>query len=440
MKMNFLRKKFASLSLVAAVALTPISGFALANGMAAGSSESTSALIEPANVERQLNRINDGINIIRVNNIVLFDMPVSQDAKWVDEVVAPISLTMQQRIDAAKHIQNDPYYSTVQISNLILGQPTITKLTPVGYQLHHRIVTLFKNELSGYDDENYKLPNLYALPSISDLKTYTHFPYDKNVQLIDVEGLTGTVYDNASDATIALLPDDLQEEVIAAGKEYKEKMAEYLEQKGKLGAIEAWLKDDKNGQDPSRAEQEEALAVKKEEVKQAEAIADEKEEIFFQALEKGALAVEMNFDSSKVQLAQKLDKLFESVDSAAVGALSLFTSATAHLMKNGFASLSDEVQAITAATAVASLVWQKDYLTLRLKRLSTNAIYALPNIGIGSYYAYRQIRLAGKYQQIVDKVIEGHEAALEAQEAQMQALEEAQETQENVETTPQTKE
>jgi hypothetical protein len=64
----------------------------------------------------------------------------------------------------------------------------------------------------------------------------------------------------------------------------------------------------------------------------------------------------------------------------------------------------------------------------------------LPNIEIGSYYAYRQIRLAGKYQQIVDKVIEGHEAALEAQEAQMQALEEAQEAQENVETTPQTKE
>jgi hypothetical protein len=53
--------------------------------------------------------------------------------------------------------------------------------------------------------------------------------------------------------------------------------------------------------------------------------------------------------------------------------------------------------------------------------MATRAIYALPNIGIGTYYAFQQIKLAGKYQVIVDKVIEGGKAMDKAKEKAAEA-------------------
>lgn len=408
--MNVIIKRCVNLSLVLGMAFMPLKALAMGNAVATGSLESSSALIEPANVERQLNRINDGINLIRINNIILFDMPVSQDAKWAQEVAAAFSLGMQQRVDASAHIQNDPYYSTVMFSNAILGHPTISKLTPAGYKLHHKILTLFKNKQNGYSNKKYALPNLYAMPSLEDAKTFTHFPYEENVELIEVEAISGTLYENAAYATIALLPDALQEEVIEAQESYQNRLNEYVELKAQVVALQAWFKDDNHIAHPKRNAQKEALEIKKEQLKQAQAFANEQEAIFFEILQKAALAIETNFDVSKIELAQKLDALFESIDTAAMDAITLFSTATMHLSKNGFASLSDELKAITAAAGIVSIAKQENFLKQRYQRVASNAVYAFANITMGTYYAYKQVRLVGKYQQIVDKMIEGAKA------------------------------
>lgn len=394
------------LSIVAALAVSPFSLYAAsAGGMIEGSSESSSAMIEDPGFEKQIVRINTGINLIRINTDILESMPVSQDSEWVDKVVSAIDYATVNKLDAVKY---DAYYSTVNITNLILRKPASIRMSPLEARLFWQASALYKNSTNG--NTGFNLPNMNVFPDISNTKTYTSFKSDSKVAFIDVEAASGNLYKNVEDAVISLLPEDLQEAVSSAKSEYITARDELGSATSNVKAIDAWLDDDANAQSGERADKEAELATATVLEEEREAEFENKENIYFELIASGAEAIESNFDESKVPLAKKLVNLLDAVDNNAFGAISMFASATAG-MTRGYGMIDKELKAMTVAQGLTSLVGnQKEFIGERLSRLGVGTLLALPNIFIGSYYAGSQSSKIGKYQDIVNAVLSGAEA------------------------------
>ncbi len=399
--LNTIRKSSIKLSLVTALALAPSVAFgASGGGFIESSSESTSALIEQPNFEGQLVRINTGINLIRINTDILENMPVSVDSQWVDKVVGNFDYNA---IANMPEVKNDLYYSTVGFTNRILGRPTVI-LSPLGARLFHQASAIYKT-----------VPDMNVFPDISDSKTFVTF---SDIELIEVEAISGNLYTNVEEATISLLPDDMQEQAKEAQKEYRQARQNLQDGEDKIGTLEKWLDDDANENSSEVATYESDLEIAEKEKEELSTAFDLQEEVYFKTLEDGALALESNYDASKLPLAKKLESLLDTVDNNALSAVSMFSSAIAGLAR-GMGMLDKELQAIDQASGLHPAYG--DAMDERLKRMGIGSLMALPNIGIGTYYAYKQASLAGEYQQIVDKIIEAGEAEKEAKEAAAKA-------------------
>ncbi len=409
--LNTLKKSSKVLLLAGTLALSPV---ALSANFIEGSSESTSALIEDPSYEKQLVRINVGMNLIRINTDIIENMPVSENSEWVDKVIAPVDYRLVNELDAVKH---DAYYSTVRITNALLGKNVAIRMSPLEARLFWQAAVLYKNSNNGHN--GYKIPDMNVFPDITDSKTYTSFKMSngKKVSLIDVEASSGNLYKNVEEAVISLLPEDMIENVTMAKNEYKEAVRVVAEQKSKIAEIEEWLDKDENSESPDRASKEEELAAAEAELVEKEAAEDATEEKYFALLASGAEAVEANLDLAKVPLAKKLDALLDAVDNNAFGAASMFVSATAGITR-GYGVIDKELQAIQRAQLLTNLVGnQKEFIGERYERMLVGTLLAIPNIGIGTYYAISQSSSIGKYQDIVGAVLDGAEAAAEASQA-----------------------
>ena len=369
-----------------------------------GSSESTSALLEDPSYEKQLVRINVGINLIRINTDIIENMPVSEDSEWVEDVISPVNFEIVNSLDAVK---NDAYYSTVRITNALLGKSASIRMSPLEARLFWQASKIYKN-----GEEGYNLPNMNVFPDIADSKTYTSFNIGKEskVALKDVEAKSGNLYNNVEEAVISLLPEDMIENVSTVKDEYKEAIRQVGEVKSKIAELEAWLDEDENSESSDIEAKESELETSKAELEEKEATQDTAEEKYFTLLASGAEAVEANYDPSKVALAKKLDLLLDAVDYNAFGATSMFVSATAGITR-GYGMISKELQAINTAQALTNLVGnQKEFIGERYKRMAVGTILAIPNIALGTYYAISQSSSVGKYQDIVGAVLAGEEA------------------------------
>lgn len=409
---SFLKKTSVKLSLVAAMAIMPSIVYAgSASGVMEGSSESSTAITEAPNFEGQLARINIGINLVRLNTDILERMPVSADSEWVNRVVEPITTEKYKSVLEMKEVKEDAYYSTVDITNAILGRPRTT-ISLLSVRLFSEAGAIYKNKTNG--NENFNIPDMNVFPTISDTKSFVTFEDDKKVAVIDVEAKSGNLYKNVEEAVISMLPENLIEEIEASKKEYKQAREDAADAKSKVKTIEAWLNDDVNSGDPKIVDQKSNLTAANLELKDADAKFDAKEDAYYLLLKSGADAIAANFDEKKVPLAIKLQALLDTVDNNAVGALSMFVSATAGLYM-GMGQASNETKAIAKAQESKSLnAKQKELLTDRYGRMIKGTVLAMPNIFLGSYYATKQASLAGKYQDIVNKVLEGAKAADEA--------------------------
>jgi hypothetical protein len=394
-----------ALLLAGTLALSPV---ALSANFIEGSSESTSAMIEDPSFEKQLVRINVGINLIRINTDIIQNMPVSADSEWVDKVIAPVDYKLVNNLDAVK---NDAYYSTVRITDALLGKNIAIRMSPLEHRLFWQAATLYKNPSNGHAE--FEIPDMNVFPDVSDTKTYTSFKAAENgekIALIDVEAASGNLYPNVEEAVIALLPEDMIENVTMAKNEFREAIRVVGEQKSLIAELEAWLDDDANDNSPDRAAKEEELAAAEAALTEKEAAEEATEEKYFTLLASGAEAVESNFDPAKVPLAKKLDALLDAVDNNAFGATSMFAAATAG-MARGHGMLDKELEAIRRAQVLTNLVGnQKEFIGERYARMLTGTLLAIPNIGIGTYYAFSQSSTAGKYQDIVAAVLAGAEA------------------------------
>ena len=412
--LNKIKKSSFGLSLVALMAITTSSVYAAsAGGVFEGTSESTSALIEDPGFESQLNRINVGVNLVRINTDILENMPVSQDSKWVDKVIEPITFDKRKEIYKLDDVKNDAYYSTAALTNRILGRAAIV-MSQLNIRLYLQASVIYKNVASSSGKDNYAsyhLPDMNVFPDITDTKTYVTFKADEKVAMIDVEASTGNLYPNVEAAVISLLPEDLQEGVSSAKDDYEIAKENVGASKSEVASIEAWLDDDANIDSPEKSEKNAELEATKVALTENETVMEEKENIYFELLSSGAEAIENNFDESKIPLAKKLESLLDAVDNNAFGAISMFTSATAGLTR-GMGMFKKELEAIGIAQVLTNLIGnQKQYLEERYKRMVVGSLLAVPNITLGTYYAVSQSSKIGKYQDIVAAVLAGDKAA-----------------------------
>ncbi|MGP1561877.1 MAG: hypothetical protein ACTTIC_07305 [Helicobacteraceae bacterium] len=364
---------------------------AIALGSSAGSSESLFALVEAPNVETQLNRLNVGVNLLRVSNVMLYDVPVSQDAAWIDTAADDISAARSEQIMQSAPVRNNPYYATIALSNAFLGQTTLSSVTPVGFSMYNKLFSVYKNPLNS-QSKDYRTPDLYAMPNIFDAKSFSSFPSGGGAEIIQVEALSSTLYKNAYEAAFSLCPESFQEDLRQSYSSYKDLSSAYEDLNAQIEAMKA----DKEPQDEIRAKEAELASLKKD--------LSAKQQIYEKTIKNAASALALDLDPARAPLAHKLDKLFETLQQSALEAMAVMGAASLHLAQNGFASLEDELRAITLAGAVASATrMQKNNLERRAKQLTINAIYALPNLTIGLYRAGVLYFEAGRLKNITSK-------------------------------------
>jgi len=141
-----LKNTVIGLSIVAAIAIAPSS---LQAGAMEGLTESTSAGLESPNFEKQLVRINTGINFVRLGSDVMESMPISEDSEWVDKVVANMDADMVRETMNLKEVKTDAYFSTVTLTNGILGRLDVP-MSPAMIRLYYVASVIYKNESNLY--------------------------------------------------------------------------------------------------------------------------------------------------------------------------------------------------------------------------------------------------------------------------------------------------
>lgn len=379
----------------------------LFSGKVEGLSESSSALAEAPNFEHQLVRINTAINYTRLSNDIMKNMPISEDAKWVDKTVATMDSSMVSHTLALDEVRNDAYFSTALLTNVILRRP-VPHISPTIIRLYYIASVIYKNKSNGHP--KFHIPDFNEFPDIKDIKTYAKFKENPKVQLIDVEAKNANLYENVEAAILSLLPDNLQERAELALDEKNIALNDYQDSMANVAVLESWLNDNKHLYNPDRKDKQRALLLSKEKNNILEENFNNKKDIYLAILDKAALEIESNFDTDKIPLAKKIDKLLELVDDAAINSISLFTAAGIGIYK-GYSEVDKEIKAILKAQALSSLVGnQKIYLIERYKRMLVGTVTAIPNVSIGTYYVLADRSTISTYKNVVGAVLEGAEA------------------------------
>lgn len=406
-----IKQALVGVSIFTSIVLSPV---VLNAGTMEGLTESTSAGFEAPNFEHQLVRINTGINFIRLSTDVLENMPISEDAEWVDKVVANMDADMIKETLALKAVREDSYYSTAMITNLILRRPVL-HMSPAIIRLYYVASVIYKNESNGYP--NYHIPDMNEFPDVTDLDTYTRFKANDKVAMIDVEAKHSNLYKNVDAAILSMLPESYQEDAADAFDEFIVARDDLAKEIGNVEFIDAWINDEKNTGNPDMENRKKGLGVAEAKKDLAEGIYNEKKNIYLAILDKGAVAIESNFDPSKIELAKKVDKLLEFVDDGAINTISLFGAAGLGLVR-GYGEVDKELKAILAAQALNTLVGkQKLFLIDRYERMLTGTLLAVPNITVATYVIIAGRGKISTYKNVVEAVLDGAKAMDEASEA-----------------------
>jgi hypothetical protein len=357
--------------------------------------EGALAAMEKPSVEKQLDRASLGINMIKTNQDILYNMPISEDAKWVDEILESPSAQREKEIQT--QVKNDPYTASYYLSGI--------SQSPIMIDFFRRLNALYEIDKMLYSD-------LYEAPkSMNEYVEYKHFKLKK------VEALNGKLFNNVEEAVIALTPDDTQEGLKSAKDEYKNAIEQVLVLKDAIGNIESYLSDDKNEKANDLEDKKAELSIKEKELEDADEIADEKEKIYFESLKLAAEAIQSNFDESKLPLAKKISKLLDVVNAGTLQAGTLFTIA---LLKTpgALSQISDELASLNVLKAGAAMQGGDKVVKsvdLRTQRITSNGIYLLPNLGVGAYYTMKQTSLAKKYQDVVGAYLDAAQAIEKAE-------------------------
>jgi hypothetical protein len=443
-------QKYLLKGVLAISAAVTISGCSAAQEMMASQ-------MEVPTLENQVNRVAVGMTIVRENNIMAYKMPISADAKWPVMMTDDINDTRKKYIDSILMV--GPYYSTVHytkpIQRRMLGSGALMSqlgdmgnlaaivldqtVSPLTYRAIAKMDMLYKNHdlkpRSEYHTQDAYVEDLtkYWPNAFSFDGSLSNFLDFKDGELQDIEAVDGDVYETIGDAVIALAPVNIQKDLEVARLEMLDAYQETAAIKGEKGELETSLQIDEaqasNPQDgymPLSAQEkidiEMELATVEERIKEAESIADEKEKIYFELLNQSIVALESDLnidDENYVKLAKNVNIVANEIQVSSTEAYTAFGAALANIAANNIIlQFPKELESLIYAKVAIPMHLQEKFNT-RLTRLKDNALHLMPNIFIGSYYAFKQSQLAEKYEQFTDVILLAYEAKME-QEAAVQ--------------------
>ncbi|MBU1659743.1 hypothetical protein KKG72_11940 [bacterium] len=433
--------------------------------------EGFASQMEVPTLENQANRVAVGMTIVRENNIMVFKMPISADAKWPAIVSADLNETQKEFID--KTLKDDPYFATAHYSKLIqrnmLGSGALMNqlgdygnmaamvldqsVSPLTYRAIQKLDAFYKNK-DLKSREEYPSEEAY----LSDAKKYwpNIFNYDSSLDnflefkdgtMTDIESPTGDVYQNLGEAVISLAPINMQKDLSVANLDMLDAYVSVASIQGEKGELDTKLKadmahsekqnDEGGNYTPLTAQEkleiENDLVVIEERIKGAESIAEEKEAIYFNLLDQAVVALEsdMNIDNeSYVKLAKNVNIVANEVQAGSTEAYASFGLAFSNIAANNIVlKFPTELKSLAISKANVPMHLQSKY-DARIARLVKNSVYLLPNIFIGTYYAHKQSILAEKYGKVTEMIMLAYEAKMEqnaaAAEAEKVAIEENQ--------------
>jgi len=377
----------------------------------------TEGFAEVPSLENQANRIVVGMSMVRTNTIIA-NMPISADALWPDALNDEAVFEANKEI-IVKALQDDAYVATHEYTDLyqksqlggiiFLPAPKVSNLT---YTALNRAVILY-----GPDEKNW--PTFFDIET--DLSTFHTF---KDGELKQVESIHSNVYASINEALISLMPTNYQKELQEARVEMVDTFFEVAEMKAEKARYETEIKTnssspsvDENGVIAEVLSGEEIFELRQKvlsldtNIEQKQLEADEKESIYITLLEAATQALESDIELDKEQVALAENILLASsaikqgaLEAGAAFALSATMLSTTKILEDFPKEMT------TLAFARIYIPREKaDLFDERLKRLAKNALYALPAIAIGSYYAIKQAYLAEQYEDIAEIIVEASE-------------------------------
>ena len=394
--------------------------------------EGFASQMEVPTLEKQANRVAIGMTIVRENNIMAFKMPISADALWPEAISS--ELTDKQKQHIADLLQRGPYFSTVHFTEAIqrkmlgssaalngmgkyanaFGSVFNQKISPLTFRAIQKLEAFYGN-----DPKNW--PNVFDYDSSLD-----NFLEFKDGTMADIEALSGDVYPTLGEAMIALTPLGLQKDLSVARTNMLQSYEEVADLKSQKGQYETTLKS-KESKSLSVQEKEDIkteLSVVDERIKEAESAANEKEMIYFTLLDEAVVALEsdMNIDDENyVKLAKNVNTVATEIQSGSTEAYTSFALALTNIASNNIMlKFPRELESLAYGKAYVPSNLQSKY-NERISRLVKNAVYLLPNIFIGTYYASKQADLAEKYQTVTETIILAYQVKVEQEAAAKEA-------------------
>jgi len=408
--------------------------------------ESFASQMEVPTLEKQANRVAIGMTIVRENNIMAFKMPISADAVWPLAVSA--ELTGKQKEHISKMLQNGPYFSTVHYTEALQRKMLGSSATLQGLGKYaNAFGSIFNQTISpltfraiakleafyGNDPKNW--PNVFNYDSTLD-----NFLDFKDGTMNEVEALSGDVYPSLGEAMIALTPMGMQKDLTVARLEMLQGYEDVAELQSQKGQLETDMKADvvksndkkRKGYTPLSAQEKldmkNEMAVMDERIKESESLADEKEMIYFTLLDDAVVALQSDInidDENYVKLARNVNIVAEEIESGSTQAYTSFALALTNIAANNIVmKFPKELESLAYGKAHVPSHLQSKY-NERIARLAKNAVYLLPNIFIGTYYANKQSALADKYKSVTEIIMLAYEVKVEQDNAAKEAAKDA---------------
>ncbi len=383
--------------------------------------ETLASQVEVPTLEIQANRVAIGMTLVRENNILENKMPISSDAKWPSLIAQDLNKTQKQLI--SNLLMQDPYYATVHYSTLIqrkiLGSSALVNqlgdyghfaaalvdqsISPLAYEAFGKIVILYGNNPKNW-------PKVFDFSaSVSNMLEFN------SGKMKEIDSPEGDVYENLHKAVISLAPVNLQKDLQTAKNESEDADNDVLYLKAEIGKIKTQIesnKGKKREEKLSRSEiqnLQEELALKEEELKNAESLANEKQAIYFELLDQIPVALENGVDVNDKEygkLARNINIVAKEIDSSATEAYGAFSIALTSIVTNNIlAKLPQELYSLALAKANVPANLQSKY-NERILRIVKNSLVLLPNVFVGIYYAHKQSQVAKKYEDITEEILE----------------------------------
>jgi len=409
--------------------------------------ETLASQMEVPTLEGQANRVAIGVTIVRENNIMAFKMPISADAKWPEMVTRDVNETDKTFINNA--VMDTPYFSTVHytkpIQRQMLGSGALMSqlgdvgniaaqvldqtVSPLTYRAIQKLTIFY-----GEDKKNW--PNVFNYDS--SINNFLDF---KDGKMKKIDSPKGDVYPTIGDAVISLAPVNMQKDLSLANKEMLEAFANVALEQAKKGALETELKEDEAKSndkennpkytplsEEKKVDMNENLATIEVQIKEKESFADEKEAIYFQLLDQAVIALESEInidDENYVKLAKNINMVANEIQVSSTEAYTSFGLALTNIIaNNSVLNFPKELESLAVAKAAIPLNLQDKY-NARVAGLVKNAVYLLPNIFIGTYYADKQSSLAKKYENVTKIIVSAYDVKVQQDSEAKKAAQEA---------------